>query len=113
MGSEPVLIQPYKAQSVEDGAIAVMEWRTPTEGGGYYWQSLEAAAKQYHIPLDKPVSQLTAEQVKTLLYGSEGEKVRIHYTARDGRQAVWDTPYEVLIPHLRRPFAHTTPDSIL
>ncbi len=109
---DPDLILPNPDLSVEDGAIAVMEWRSPTEGGGYYWQSLEAAAKQYHIPLDRPVSQLTPEQVKTLLYGSDGEKVRIQYTSRDGRQAVWETPYEGVIPNLRRRFEESTSDYI-
>ena len=109
---DPDLIVPNKDLSVEDGAIAVMEWRSPTEGGGYYWQSLEAAAKQYRIPLDKPVSQLKPEQLKTLLYGSDGEKVRIHYTSRDGREAVWETPYEGVIPNLRRRYEESTSDYI-
>src|SRR5262249_35867460 len=76
---DPELVMPNRDLSVEDGAIAVMEWRNPTEGGGYYWQSLEAAARQYHIPLDKPANELTEQQIHTLLYGSDGEKVRIKY----------------------------------
>src|SRR5258708_32028664 len=64
------------------------------------------------MPGDKPVSQLSEQQVQTLLYGSDGEKVRIHYTARDGRQAVWETPYEGVIPNLRRRFEESTSDYI-
>ena len=109
---DPDLIMPNRDLSVEDGAIAVMEWRSPTEGGGYYWQSLEAAAKQYHIPLDKPASALSEAQIHTLLYGSDGEKVRIKYTARDGREAVWETPYEGVIPNLRRRYEESTSDYI-
>jgi excinuclease ABC subunit A len=109
---DPDLIIPNKDLSVENGAITVMEWRSPTEGGGYYWQSLEAVAKQYRISLDKPVSQLAPEQLNTLLYGSDGQKVRIHYTSRDGRQAVWETPYEGVIPNLRRRYEESTSDYI-
>jgi excinuclease ABC subunit A len=109
---DPDLVMPNKDLSMEDGAIVVDQWQSPDEGAGYYWQSLVAAARQYRIPLDKPVSQLATEQVNTLLYGSDGEKVRIHYTSRDGRQAVWETPYEGVIPNLRRRYEESTSDYI-
>ncbi|MEP7358636.1 MAG: excinuclease ABC subunit UvrA, partial [Anaerolineales bacterium] len=109
---DPDLIIPNRDLSVEDGAIAVMEWRSPTDGGGYYWQSLEAAAKQYHIPLNKPLKTLSEDKIKILLYGSEGDKVRIQYTSRDGRQAVWETPYEGVISNLRRRYEESTSDYI-
>jgi excinuclease ABC subunit A len=110
---DPDLIIPNRDLSIEDGAIAALEWRNQTEGkGGYYWQTLEAAANAYRIPLDVPIKQLTDRQVKILLYGTNGEKVKIHYTSRDGRQAVWETAYEGVIPNLRRRFDETTSDYI-
>ena len=110
---DPELIVPNRDLSVEDGAIAAMEWRNQTEGkGGYYWQTLEAAATAYKIPLDVPVKQLSDKQLKILLYGTNGEKVKINYTSRDGRQAVWETAYEGVIPNLRRRFDETTSDYI-
>ncbi len=109
---DPDLILPNRDLSVEDGAIAAMEWRNAIENGGYYWQALEAAAKQYHIPLDKPVKNLPAEKLNLLLHGSSGEKVRMNYTARDGRSAVWETPFEGIIPNLRRRYAESTSDYI-
>mgnify|MGYP003298140525 CR=1 FL=1 len=44
------------------------------------------------------------DKLKLLLYGSDGEKVRIQYTARDGRQATRagvDRAYEALDEHAR------------
>ena len=64
-----------------------MEWRNSIENGGYYWQALEAAAKQYHIPLDKPVEEPAGRQLNLLLYGTNGEKVRMQlHATRDGRR---------------------------
>ena len=109
---DPDLIIPDRSLSINGGAISVMEWRNSVENGGYYFQALEAAAKQYGIDLDAPVDTLTPEQLNVLLYGTNGEKVRIHYKSRDGRQAVWETPYEGIIPNLRRRYDESTSDYI-
>ncbi|MCC7358830.1 MAG: excinuclease ABC subunit UvrA [Anaerolineales bacterium] len=109
---DPDLIVPDRRLSINGGAISVMEWRNAAESGGYYFQALEAAARQYGIDLDKPLDTLSAAQLKVLLYGTDGEKVRIHYKSRDGRQAVWETPYEGIIPNLRRRYDESTSDYI-
>jgi excinuclease ABC subunit A len=105
---DPDLIISNRDLSVNDGAISVMEWRQQTEGGGYYWQALEAAAAQYGIPLDQPVRAIPADKLNVLLHGTGGEKIRIQYTSRDGRSAVWQTPFEGIIPNLRRRYEETT-----
>ncbi len=112
MEIDPNLIIPNNELSLEDGAIAVMEWRQMDEGGGYYYQTLEAAARQYHIPVNKPVSEFTEKQLNTLLYGSNGEKVKVNYKARDGRSAVWETAYEGIIPNLKRRYTETTSEYV-
>ncbi len=109
---DPDLIVPDPTQSVNGGAIAAMEWRNSIENGGYYFQALEAAATQYKIDLDAPFNKLNDEQRRILLYGTNGEKVRIHYKSRDGRSAVWETPYEGVIPNLRRRYEESTSDYI-
>ncbi|MEK9165041.1 MAG: excinuclease ABC subunit UvrA, partial [Chloroflexota bacterium] len=107
MEIDPDLIVPNKELSIEDGAVAVMEWRSREEGG-YYWQTLEAAAKHYKIPLDEPFGSLTATQAKIILYGSGGEKIRLHYKSREGRTGAWDTAYEGVINNLKRRYQETT-----
>jgi excinuclease ABC subunit A len=109
---DPDLVIPNPDLSISEGAITVMEWRNSMETGGYYWQSLEAAAHHYRIPLDAPVRGLSEAKLKILLYGSGGEKVRMHYTTRDGRHSTWDTPYEGIIPNLRRRYDETNSDYI-
>ncbi|MFQ5407042.1 MAG: excinuclease ABC subunit UvrA [Anaerolineales bacterium] len=109
---EPELVLPDRDRSIGNGAIDVMEWRNSHKDGGYYWQTLEAAAKYYKIPLDAPVRELTARQLDILLYGSSGEKIPVHYTTHNGRKAVWHTPYEGIIGNLERRYKETTSDYI-
>jgi len=111
MEIDPDLVVPNKNLSITDGAVAVMEWRTMEEGG-YYWQTLEAAARHYKVSLDKPFGDLSEEQQRLVLYGSGGEKIRIHYQTRDGRTANWDTAYEGVITNLKRRYQETTSDYI-
>ncbi|MCC6188749.1 MAG: excinuclease ABC subunit UvrA [Anaerolineales bacterium] len=109
---DPDLVIPNRDLSVNDGGIAAMEWRQQAEGGGYYWQALEAAAHQYHIPLDQPIKRIPDEKLNVLLFGTNGDKVRIHYKSRDGRQATWETPFEGIIPNLRRRYDESTSDYV-
>jgi excinuclease ABC subunit A len=109
---DPDLILPNKDLSIEEGAIAAMEWRNSLESGGYYWQMLEAAAAHFKIPLDVPVRELRAEHLQIILYGSNGEKVKVHYQNREGRQAVYEAAYEGVIPNLRRRVEESTSDYI-
>ena len=49
---DPELLIPDKMLSLNEGAIAMPEWSGPREEGGYYWQTLEAAANEYEIEPD-------------------------------------------------------------
>jgi excinuclease ABC subunit A len=109
---DPDLVIPDRRLSVSDGAIVVMEWRNSVESGGYYWQALEATAKHFGIPLDKPLNDLSEDQINILLYGTQGERVRIHYTSREGRTGSWDTAFEGVINNLKRRHEESTSDYI-
>ncbi len=97
------LIDPEK--SLSDGALIAMEWSNVREDGnpGYYWQMLEAMAQHYHIDMNKPFGELSPEQQDLVLHGTRGEKVRLHYHNRDGRQATFDTAFEGVIGNLEAP----------
>jgi excinuclease ABC subunit A len=109
---DPDLILPNKDLSLEEGAVAVMEWRNNDEGGGYYWQALTAAAEAYDIPMDAPIRTLSDKQIRVLLYGTGDEKIKIRYQSREGRQSVFETTYEGLINNLKRRYDESTSDYI-
>jgi excinuclease ABC subunit A len=109
---DPDLVIPDHGLSINDGALAAMEWRNSMENGGYYWQMLEAAAGHYKIPLDKPFNALSDEQRNIVLYGTQGEKIKVNYETRDGRHAAWETAFEGVIPNMRRRYEESTSDYI-
>ncbi len=106
------VIDPEK--SLSDGALIAMEWNNVRDEGnpGYYWQMLEAMAEHYHIDMNKPIKDLPAEHQNLVLYGTKGEKVRIHYHNRDGRQATFDTAFEGVIGNLERRYRETNSEYI-
>ncbi len=108
---DPELIIPDTDRSLNDGAIAAMEWNNSREQGGYYWQYLEAVSKQYHINMDAPVRTLTPEKVDLVLYGTKGKEVTIHIQ-REDRQATFNAAFEGVIPNLERRFRDTNSDYI-
>ena len=105
---DPALLIPDSELSLNEGAIAVSEWSGPREEGGYYWQTLEAAAREYKINLNMPVNSLAQEKLDIILYGTNGKEVTVHYHNRDGRRATFNTPFEGVIGNLERRYNETS-----
>ncbi len=104
------VVDPEK--SLAEGALIAMEWNNLREDSGYYWQLLEAVAQHFHIDMDKPFCELPPEKQRLILYGTQGERVRVHYQSRDGRQATFETPFEGVIGNLERRYRETGSDYI-
>ncbi len=104
---DPDLLIPDPDLSLSEGAIALPEWSGPREEGGYYWQTLEAVAHEFHIDLASPVRSIPAEKMKVLLYGTNGQEITVHYHNRNGRQATFRTTFEGIIGNLERRFNET------
>jgi excinuclease ABC subunit A len=105
---DPGLLIPDRDMSLNGGAIAVSEWSGPKEEGGYYWQTLEAAAQEYEIDLDAPVRTIPTEKLEIILHGTNGNEVTVHYRNRHGRQATFRTPFEGVISNLHRRYSETS-----
>ncbi|MEA5078094.1 MAG: excinuclease ABC subunit UvrA [Anaerolineaceae bacterium] len=109
---DPDLLIPDKDRSFNEGAIIALEWSGPREQGGYYWQMVEAVAKKYHIDLDAPVNTLKDEQVKVILYGTQGEAIDIKMEGRNERQTSFQAAFEGVIPNLERRYRETNSEYI-
>jgi excinuclease ABC subunit A len=105
---DPDLLIPDPQLALNEGAIALNEWSGPREEGGYLWQMLEAAAREYHIDLDVPVNTLAPEKLDIVLRGTRGREVTVHYHNRDGRRATFSTPFEGVIGNLQRRYNETS-----
>ncbi len=104
---DPDRIIPDPERSLNDGAIASMEWSGPREEGGYYWQSLEAAARYYKIDLDKPVKELEEKQLDIILYGTNGKEIQMVYRNSSGNEFKFKRAFEGVIGNLERRYRET------
>jgi excinuclease ABC subunit A len=109
---DPERIIPDRERSLNEGAIASMEWSGPKEEGGYYWQGLQAAAKAYRINLDVPVSELTKEQLDIVLYGTGERQVQMTYKNSNGHEFRFSRAFEGVITNLERRYRETNSEYI-
>ena len=109
---DPDLLIPDKSLSLRQGAIAALEWTEPRDGGGWYWQTLKAAAEHYGVDLDTPVQDLPPRALNIILYGGGGKSIPMTYRSRRGRVHTFRRHYEGIIPNLERRYNETNSDYI-
>jgi excinuclease ABC subunit A len=105
---DPGLLIPDGELALNEGAIIMPEWSGPREEGGYYWQLLEAVAREYRIDLSAPVCTISPEKMNVLLYGTQGQDVNVLYRNKDGRQSTFRTPFEGIINNLHRRYQESS-----
>ena len=108
---DPQRIIPDDSVSLNDGAIASMEWG-PREEGGYYWSTLVTAAKHYKIDLDAPIKDLTDEQQRVILYGTGDKQLPMKYTNSSGFEVKFSRAFEGVITNLERRYKETNSEYI-
>jgi len=109
---DPGRIIPDDSLPLNDGAIISMEWSGPKEEGGYYWQSLVNAAKTFKIDLDKPVKELTEEQMKIVLYGTGDKQIQMTYQGANGNEFKFTRAFEGVITNMERRYRETNSEYI-
>ncbi|HCJ41024.1 excinuclease ABC subunit UvrA [uncultured Ruminococcus sp.] len=104
---DPDLVVPNKELSIAEGAIKASGWTA--ENGSVAMMYFNAISEQYGVPLDKPVSRLTKEQLDYFLYGTGEEKLHLK---RDSKfyQAEYETAFEGVINNLDRRYKETSSD---
>ncbi len=109
---DPDLLIPDKDLTFNEGAIVAMEWSGPKEEGGYYWQSLQAAARFFGVDLDKPVKDLSKEQLDIILYGTRGKEIPIKYRSAKGHEFTFARDFEGVVGNLERRYRETNSEYI-
>lgn len=109
---DPDLLLPDLERSFNEGAIVALEWNGPREQGGYYWQMVEAVAKEYKIDLDAPVNTISQENINRILYGTGNEQLTITMDGRNDRKTTFQTNFEGIIPNLERRYRETQSEYI-
>jgi excinuclease ABC subunit A len=105
---DPDLLIPNRNKSLVDGAIIDYGWNGPKQDGGYYWQMLEAVAKEYDIDLEAPVKTIPDEKLDKILYGTGDEELTIEYKGRNGRRSSFKAAFEGVVNNIERRYRETS-----
>ena len=84
MEFDPDLMIPDKSLSILDGAIVVLGWQSCKDKGSFTRAILDALAEEYHFSLDTPFQDLPQAVQDMLIYGTEGQEVKVHYRGQRG-----------------------------
>lgn len=104
------LIIPDKSKSILEGAILTLGDGS-LKDDSWTRAILEALAKKGGFTLDTPIEKLSEENLNTILYGTNGEKLRIEYT-KEFKTGVYNYAYEGIINNLKRRYMETNSDYI-
>lgn len=106
---DPDMVMPNKKLSISEGAI--LPWASTSSHLSWYTRILEAVAKKHKFSVDKPVSEMSEEAVKMVLYGTGDETYAVRMESGGGR-GEYDTKYEGVIPNLERRYLETDSDYV-
>ncbi len=110
MKIDPELIIPNRNLSVVEGAITASGWNN-IKGDGISRMYFDALAKKYKFKLNTPVKDLPQEVIDVILYGTNGEKLTLHYDQPRG-QGVLYQPFEGIVTNLERRYRETQSDAV-
>ena len=110
MKMDPNIVLPDRTRSLNEGAIQVTGWNS-AESDSMAHMYLEALAEHYGFSLDTPVDELPEDIMDKLLYGTKGEKIRVHYSRGDG-EGTFSAPFEGIIANLERRYRETNSESM-
>ena len=104
MKVDPNLILPNKELSIRQGAIKGSGWAM--EGSTIATMYFEALSKKYKFSLDKPIKDLPKKIIDIILYGTNGEKIKVTRKSEYG-SGTYNTEFEGIINNLERRFRET------
>ncbi|MGE3783868.1 MAG: excinuclease ABC subunit UvrA, partial [Alphaproteobacteria bacterium] len=99
---DPDLVVHDHGRTLSEGAVS--PWSHSSSP--YYAQTLESIARYYRQSMHTPWRDLPAKMRRTILYGSDGEPIRMTYD--DGlKQYSTERPFEGVLPNMERRFRET------
>ncbi len=103
---DPDLIIPDPEKSIRQGGLKGSGWAM--EGNTIAEAYMIGLADHYGFSLDTPICDLPQNIVDILLYGTKGEKFKVHrYSNRKGFEA-YETDFEGIIGNLERRYRETS-----
>lgn len=100
------LMIPDQSLSIDEGAIVVMGWQSCTDEKSFTRAILNALSERYHFSLSTPFQDYPKEIKDILIYGTNGESVKVHYIGQRG-EGFYDIAFEGLIKSVERRYRET------
>ncbi len=100
------LMIPDKSLSISQGAITVMGWQSCTDKGSFTHAILKALSETYDFSLDTPFEEYPRKIHDVLIYGTEGQEIKVHYRGQRG-EGVYDVAFEGLLRNVERRYRET------
>ncbi len=110
MKIDPELIIPNPNLSIIEGAITASGWNN-IKSDGIARMYFDALAKKYKFKLNTPIKDLSKEVMDIILYGTDGEKLTLHYDQPRG-QGTMHQAFEGIVNNLERRYRETQSDAM-
>jgi excinuclease ABC subunit A len=89
------------------GAVRGWDRRNP-----YYYQLIQSLAAHFDFDIEAPFTTLSEQTKKTILYGSDEERIEFSYTNAKGSQSRWRHTFEGIIPNMERRYRETDSNAV-
>ena len=100
---DPELLVPDRSLTLAEGAL--VPWSVG--GSSYYESVIQAIADRYEIDMDTPWCELTEDQQRLFLHGTDGDRIYVQYRNRMGRRRSYMLAFEGIVKSLERRYRET------
>ncbi|MBN1439729.1 MAG: excinuclease ABC subunit UvrA [Anaerolineales bacterium] len=107
---DPARLFPDPSQPLDEAVLSLFAFeREEGQRSQSLW--IESLAARLGFDPESPVGQISPERMRPVLYGTGAEKIRVEFPARDGKRSFFESPYEGLIPYLRRRYEESASET--
>lgn len=103
------LVVKDKNKSLRQGAMTITGWNL--DNGKMAEMYFTSLSNRYGFSLDVPVKDLPKDIYNMLLYGNNGEKIKMNYSTRT-MSGSYESAWEGIIPNLERRYRETSSDFV-
>ena len=105
------LMIPDESLSIDEGAIVVTGWVSCTNPKSFTRAVLNALSERYQFSLSTPFQDYPEEIRNIILYGTNGEEVKVHYKGQRG-EGVYDVAFEGLLRNVQRRYREVSSETM-
>jgi len=104
---DPALLFPDSSQPINEAVLSLLGFESEeSQRSQSLW--LDSLARHSGFDPESSVGQISPALLRPILHGTGEEKIRVEFSAREGKRTYFESPYEGLIPYLQRRYAEST-----